>query len=432
MQIKSENLPKNEAKMQIKLSLEETAVFEERTAQSISASIKIPGFRKGKAPIDVVKKEVGEEKFYALLFENFIPKIYTDAIKEEGHTPVSRPKIKIEKEFPIEIEATFATVPDVNVSKLDKIKIKAPKIKIEKNDVDETLEHILKKNAEFKEVDRKAKKGDRLEIDFEGLDEEGKVLPGTKSENHPIVIGEGGFIPGFEENLDGLSKDDEKEFTVKFPKDYHAEHFQNKKVKFKVKVHKVEEVVMPELDDKLIEKVTGKKQSKEEFLKQLEHDLEHQQVHTAKSKQEEELFQEFLKKCKFEVSDILIDEEVEQLTKDLQRESMMRGVDFETYKKMIEEKEGKKIEEFYREKASERVRLRFILDKLINGKKIEAEDKELEEAIKKAIENTPEDIKEKAQLYYSEGEEGYNAVRNEIILNKVFEQHIEPIEHKCN
>jgi len=431
MDIKVEKLDKNETKLIVKLNTEEQADYETQTATMLSNSVKISGFRAGKAPLEMVKNHIGEEKFTAYLLETFIPEVYAKAIKSEKLIPVSHPTVKVIKESPIEIEATFANIPDLDLAKVEKIKIKAPTIKVSKDEIKKELERIQKQHSSFKEVKRAAKKGDRVEIDFEGFDTDKKALPNTKSKNHPLVLGEGGFIPGFEENILGLSLDEKKEFEVVFPKDYHAKDFQNKKVVFKVKLNKVEEVITPKFDEEFIEKVSGKKQTKEEFEKELKAEIEHHKLHHAEAEQEEDFFKQLLEKCQFEISDLLIKEEAKLIKEDFQRESLSQGMDYTTYEKMLEAKEKKTAKEIYNDRAQDRVKLRFILDKLINDLVLDANEKEIEAQAKERLEATPEIHREKAGEYYQKGNSGYNAIRNEIILNKLYDKYIERTPHSC-
>lgn len=431
MDIKIEKLPKSETKVTITLTKDENLKYEQKTASKLSESIKIPGFRQGKAPVEVVRQELGDERFVAYMLETAIPQIYTEAIQREKLIPISRPNVNILADNPISIEAVFASIPEVDVAGTDKIKIKAPTIKVDKKELEERLEHFKKMNATHKAVERAAKKGDRVEIDFEGFDQKGNPIPNTKSEHHPIVIGSKAFIPGFEDELVGLKAGDEKEFTITFPKDYHAAELKAAKVKFKVKAHQVEEVKEAELNEELIEKLSGKKQSLEDFKKMIEHEIEHQKMHEARSQQEEDFFTTLLKACKFEVSDILVEEETKLMLEDIKRDTMMRGMNFDDYQKAVEEKEGKKLEEIYAEKAEERVRIRFILDKLINEKKIEVTDKEIDSVIKNRLEETPKDYRDKAKEFYKKGNQGYTAVRNELVLQALLGIFIEEIEHSC-
>lgn len=431
MDIKVENLEKNQVKLTITVDADKQQEFEKRTAEALSKQVKVKGFRPGHAPVEAIKSQVGKDHFEGYLLETNLPFIYADAVKEKGIEPVSRPSVDIKSIDPITIEATVAVKPEITLKDLDKIKIKAPKIEVKKKEIDETLGHITKQHTEFKEVDRKAKKGDKVEIDFEGRDKNDQEIPGAKSENHPIVLGDGLFIPGFEDNLIGLKKDDEHEFEVTFPKDYHEKSLQNAPVKFKVKVKKIEEAHTPVIDDAFAAKLLGDGKTKKDLEDTIKGDLEHQKIHQEEAKQEEELFTTLLKAAKFEVSDILIDEELELLIQDIQRDALYKGQSYEQFKSALEAKEGKTVEEFYRPKAEERVKLKFIIEQVIKDLKIEASDKEIEEAAQIQLQNAPENMKDRMKEMV-ESENGKMQLKNQIILDKIFEHFIERNDHDCD
>jgi trigger factor len=431
MDVKIEKLPKSEVKLTITVDQKKQAELEKKAAAELSKQMKVKGFREGTAPVDIVIKSVGKEKFTAYLLDLALPEVYMEAIKRENLIPMSRPQVEIKEDNPIQFEAKVAVKPEVEFKDLDKVKIKAAKIEVSKKDIQEALDHLKKMHKDFKEVERKAKKGDRVEINFEGRDAEGKDIEGAKSENHPIVIGEGMFIPGFEENLEGMSKDEEKEFTVTFPKDYHEKRLQNAPVTFKVKVTKIEEAKESKVDDAFAEKILGEKKTAKNLEDKIKHEIEHQKIHEAEAKQDDELFAEFLKKAKVEVSDILIEEELELLITDIKRDALNKGQSFEEFQKALEEKEGKTLKEIYRDRAEERVKLRFIIDHIITLKDIKVSEKEVEEGIKEEIEKAPPYLLERVKGFY-DSPEGKRTMENQLTIKHIMGMFIERADHKCD
>ncbi len=429
MDIKVENLPKNEVRITVKIDDKRQKEIENTTAQALSEQVKVKGFREGHATAKAIKAQVGEEQFVAYMLENNIALIYSDAVTEKGIEPISRPNVEIKGDNPVEFTATFAVMPEVKIKDLDKIKVKAPKIKVDKKEIKEAIEQLTKSHTEYKTVDRKAKKGDKVEIDFEGFDEGGAAIEGAASKNHPVIVGEGMFIPGFEENLEGVKKDDEIEFTVKFPKDYHQESLQSKPITFKVKILGIEEPNAPEVDEAFIEKLTGQKKTKDEFMHEVEHELEHKKIHDEQRKQEDSLFEMFLKKSEVEVSEILIDDELQALIQDMQRDAMYRGANFEEFKKVVEAKEGKELPEIYKPKAEERVKIRFILDEVIKQRDFKVDDKDVDAEAEKRIGDAGPSVKAQAEETFN-SEKGKMMLKNQMILDMVFKAFIEPIPHE--
>jgi trigger factor len=425
MEITVSNLPKSEVKIEVSVPASDTKVLYSASLKALGKNTKIAGFRPGKAPEDVIEKHFGKEKVFGYMLEMNLPTLYTKAIKEKELTPISRPMVDVVSEEPFVFSATFAVQPEVKIKGLDKIKIKAPEIAVTDKEMDETLDRLLSANSTMVEVDRASKKGDTVEINFEGFDADGTTIPGTKSENHPVSIGESMFIPGFEDNLIGLSKDEEKEFTVTFPEDYHVAELKSKPVLFKVKVTKVQEKQNPEIDEEFATKIFGEKMSKDDFVAKLKSELEHQKLHDQAAKQEDDLFDTLIKESEFEVSDILIEEETELLLEEMKQNITSRGLKFEDFVKLTESKEGKSINEFYKPKAEERVKIRFIIDFVIKNNKLEATEEEIAEKAQHKINHAPEGVQDQVKEYYKSGKPGHSAIRNQVLLDKFFNEFIE-------
>lgn len=159
MNISVEKLPKSEMKVVIDLSLEETTKYLEKAAKQVSEMVKVPGFRPGQAPLEVLKKHVKEGAIEAHMLDLAIPETYTEAVKKEDLQVVSRPQVKITSDVPLKYEATVAIYPEVKISGYDKIKVKPADSKVEDKDVDAVLDDIQKRQAKYVKVDREAKKG---------------------------------------------------------------------------------------------------------------------------------------------------------------------------------------------------------------------------------------------------------------------------------
>lgn len=430
MEITVSNLPKSEVKIVIKLSDKKTEELKNITLKELAKSVNVTGFRAGHAPLDVVENQLGKDKVLAMTLDQHLPTLYADAIKKEKLTPISRPTVDIVAESPLEFSAQFAVQPEVKIKDVDKIKIKAPKIEVSKKELDEVIDRLKKSGAEFEQVSRKTKTGDRVEIDFEGFDEEEKLIPGTKSENHPVVIGDKMFIPGFEENLVGFKENDTTEFTVTFPKDYHVDTLKNKPVKFKVTIKKVEESKLPEINEEFSQKVFGEPLDEKAFHTKLKFELEHQKIHDSEAQQEDELFNTLIKNSDFDVSDILTEEETEILLDEMKQNVEKNKLNFEDFVKMTEQREKMSINDFYKPKAEERVKIRFIIDHIIRTKKLEATPDDFKKEIAQKVKSAPAEVQGQVTTYYQEGNPGYAAIKNQILLGKFFELFIERIPHK--
>ena len=270
MDYKIKNLPKSEVEITVTVPEDKLPKYMAKAAEEISKDVKVKGFRPGHVPADVLEGHADKKLIEARAQELAIQDTYVEIVIKEKIQVVSRPKVKIEKESPLVYVVTVAILPEVKVKDHKSIKVPKKEVKVTDKDIEEVLMDLKKRATTYKDVDRAAKKGDRVEVDFEGFDENEKAHENTKSTNHPLILGEQSLIPGFEEELYGLKKGEKKEFHLTFPKDYGKEDFRNKKVKFKAEMKRVEEGMEPILDESFVEKITGQKKSVDDLKKDIE------------------------------------------------------------------------------------------------------------------------------------------------------------------
>lgn len=424
MKFKQSNTKNSEIKVVVSFEDKEIQSFVEFGAKELGKTVDIKGFRKGHIPTSIIEEKYGKDLLLEFALEKKLNKIYQDVITENKISPLSQPNVEFTSKDPVEITFTVAVKPEIDLKPLDKVKIKKQTAKVTKKDVEEEISHMLIRVAQFDEVTRKAKKGDRVTIDFEGFDKDGKAIPNTKSENHPVVIGDNMFIPGFEENIEGLKKDDTNEFEVTFPKDYHAKELQAAKVTFKIKVNKVENKTIPELTEETIEKISYKKQSKADFEKEVETKLTAKQEQENKKKQEEELYDQFLKNLKFNISELMIADEMQILKQELAQNLQRQGLTLDQYEKMMSEKEGKSVDETYKTQAEERARLKMIIDAIVSEKKLEITDKDVDARLKEEVDKAPKEIKDHVEKYYRDNAQALAVLKNGMLLDKLVAEYI--------
>lgn len=219
--------------------------------------VRIPGFRAGMAPLELLEKHVNQQALIDEFMEHALNELFQRAAESQKLRPVGQPDVSLKKFVPyslVEFEATFDVIGQVKLPDYKKIKLAKAKIEVTTKEVNEVIENLRKQSAERKDVDRAAKDGDEVWIDFSGKDTKGQPVAGADGKDYPLILGSNTFIPGFEANLAGVKKGDNKEFTITFPKDYGVTALQSKKVTFSVHVNKVQEVVLPKVDDAFAKK----------------------------------------------------------------------------------------------------------------------------------------------------------------------------------
>ncbi len=424
MDVTLEKLKHSEIKLTIRLKAEAMEVLEAKALKSLSEQVKIEGFRPGKAPAELVKRHVGEEAFRGQVIEMAIDDSYAEAIRKEKIRPVAYPRINILKSDPVEYEATVAVVPELKWKKDPaKIKIKIEKPKVKSEEVDQVLENIQNQFTTWKPSEKAAKMKDRLELDFVGKDPKTEeVLPGTDAQNQMVTLGENRFIPGFEEELVSLKAGDKKSFEITFPKDYHSDEFKGRKVRFEIKVHKVEEAIRPELNDELAQQVTaGNKKTLKELKEEIETEIEGQKGREEEARQDNEFLKELRECAEAEIPEALVDREIhimmERIEADLKRQNKTLE-DYEAEMKAAGKDMHKELEPL----AKDQVLTRLALETIQEENPVEVSPEELEKAIEEQVGWYPAHIREAARIRLSPGTQERESILGRLKLRKHVER----------
>ena len=383
MSVKLEKVDnKNEVKLEFTI---EAKVFEAAMKDIFVKNAKyfsIPGFRKGKAPMNIVEKYYGAQIFYEDAFNEVFGKEYPKAIEENKIDAVTRPNVDVsqmEKGKDLVFTVTVGTKPEVKLGKYKGVAVEKNEYKVTAKDVEEELKKMQEKNSRLVSVtDRAVKSGDTTVIDFEGFSD-GVAFEGGKAENHELVIGSNTFIPGFEDQVIGMKVNESKEINVKFPEEYFSKDLAGKDAMFKVTLHEIKEKELPKLDDEFAKDV-----SEFDTLADLKADLKAKQETANENKVKGEVEEAAVKAacdvCEVEITDEMIDLEVDVMFEDMERRMSYQGFKMEQYLQMI----GKTVEDFKaesRETAKTSLKTRFVLEAIYNDAKLDVTDKEVDEKV---------------------------------------------------
>lgn len=416
-------LPKSQVEFTITVPYADYIKAEKKAIEEISKEIKVDGFRSGSIPENIVREKAGPATIQSVTLEHIIPMTYANAVKEHDIQVIAHPKVDIKSHIEKEGDdfvytAVVAVMPEVKLGDYKKIKVKKEKVEVTDKELNETLEMIVNRFAEWKDADRASKMGDRVEVDFEGFDEDGKSIPNTASKNHPIVLGSKAMVPGFEEALVGLKAGDEKEFKVEFPKDYHAKEMKGRKVTFKSKVVRVEEKLTQELNEAMIEKATGQKQSVEDFKKRVSEDLEREMTQRVQSEVDNKVVQEIINITTVELPDSLIEEEIGLLKEERKQAVTRQGLTWEQYLQHIK-KTDEDFAKDHQKPAEERLKARLGVNQIIKNEKVEASEEDVEKRIQEIAGAYPDEQKSKVLEYYKKDSEAYRALKNSMSADKL-------------
>lgn len=409
MNVKVENTEnKNEVKLTFNIEAEKFEEAMKKVYVKTAKYFSIPGFRKGKAPMQLVERQYGSAIFYEDAFNELVPDIYDEAIKENKVEAVSKPSIDIvqmEKGKELIFTATVETKPEVELGKYKGIEIK----KIEYNTSDEEIEHELghmaERNARLVTVeDRPVEKGDITTIDFEGTID-GVAFEGGKAENHELEIGSNTFIAGFEDQIIGMKLEEEKDVKVKFPDDYFAKDLAGKDAVFKVKLHEIKKKELPKIDDEFAKDVS-EFDTLSELKNSIKEKLDTENANKEKYETEQEAIKVVCDNTKIDIPNGMIELEIDNMMRDMETRLSYQGLKLSQYLQMMNKTE-EDVRANFKNQAEESVKSRLVLEAIVKAENIEATPEEISDKLKelaKQYGRKEEELLENTQLneYVSE------------------------------
>ena len=382
MKTKVKNISDVKVELTISLGVEELKAAEQVALTKLAKEVKIEGFRKGKAPLEMVAAQVDQNVLGQEIIENALSKAVAEAFLKEKIQAINRPEVDVKKFVPgteLEFTATSEIMPKVELGEYKNLKVKKEKVSVSQKEVNETIDQILKNFAEKKKVKRAAKEGDEVIIDFLGK-KDGVAFDGGKAEKFPLELGSKSFIPGFEEGLIGKKAGDELSLDLKFPKDYHAKDLAGAKVVFEVKIHEVRENVLPEINEEFLSKL-GEFKTKEDFEKQIKEDLKTQKQAEADDKFKDELVKKLAEVSKVPVPEILLEDQKQSIEMDMQQNLMYSGLSLDDYLKRMGKTREEWLENDVKAVAESRVKSGLALAELSKVEKIQSSVDELDARI---------------------------------------------------
>lgn len=419
MSVQVENLEKNTAKLTIEVPAEK---FEEAVQHSYNKNkgkFNIPGFRKGKAPFNMIKKMYGVGVFYEDAVDEVIDASYPDAAKESGLEIVSRPTISIE-----EIEegkafvytAVVAVKPEVTLGEYKGVEVQKTKSEVTEEDIETEIKRAREKNSRLITVeDRGIEDGDQVTIDFDGS-VDGKRFEGGKAEDYPLTIGSHTFIDNFEEQLIGKTTGEECEVNVTFPAEYHVEELKNKPAVFKVKVKEIQRKELPEANDDFASEVSDF-DTMEEYKKDLTEKLQAEKIEAAKTADENKVVDKVIENATMEIPDQMVEEQVNGMVNDYARRLESQGISFKQYVE-ITGMTAEKIGEQMKPQAIKRIQTRLVLEAVVKAENITADDAAVEEQFDKMAEDFKMD---KEQIKGMFGEEQMAQLKEDLAVQKAID-----------
>lgn len=392
-------------KFNIEFSAEEFKEALNKAYLANRGKFQIDGFRKGKAPRKVIESHYGHDVFWDEALNDLLENGYFDAVKEMGIEVISQPSFEspeIKNDEPVVLTGSVQVFPEIEVENYKGLEIEEVETVIGDKEVQEELERVQKNQARMEIVeDRKSEKGDTVVIDFEGS-VDGEAFSGGSAENYELKLGDGQFIPGFEEQLEGKEAGEDVDVEVVFPGDYHAEELAGKPALFKCKIHEIKKEILPEIDDELASDVSDF-ETLDEYKEDLKKKLQEKAAETDMSVMKDRVLEQLYTQNEIEVPAVMISTEIENMLYDMDRSLAAQGLGLKQYTEWT----GQTIDELREQskpEAEKRIRTRILLKNVIRMENLEVEEEEIRELMEDFGKQYGMDVEQVKEMAGSETE----------------------------
>jgi len=407
----------------VTLEAKDLAHTKPQTLARLSTKLKVPGFRPGKVPAHLAEKHLDPNMLSVELAEDAINHFLVEVFEAEKLQPLDRPKVELGKYVPneqLEFTAEVEVLPEIKLGDYKKLAVKKSAIKIAAKDIEEVLERMRTGMAEKQPVERAAKNGDEVTIDFAGT-QDGKPVAGASGKDYPLILGSGTFIPGFEEGLVGKKAGDTFDLPLTFPEDYGHKPLAGAKVTFAVTVTAVKEVVLPELTDEFAAKC-GPFKTVEELRADIKRELTDQKEREADEKLKDELIEQLVKASTIPTPEILVTDQLASLERDFIQNLLYRGITLDQYLSEQKQTKDEWRQKELREQAIRRVQVGLALAELSKLEKVAVSMEELNERLNVMLQQYGHDAKLREQFNTPEARRD---VANRLITEKTINRLVE-------
>lgn len=414
-----EKIEKNTGVLQVEVEAEKVLEALDKAFKKVVKQVNVPGFRKGKVPRQIFETRFGVESLYNDAIDILLPETYAEGIKETGIEPVDRPEIDIEqfeKGKPFIFKAKLTVKPEVELGEYKGLNIPEKDFSVKEEDIEEELKRLQNRHAELIIAEDEVIQGDTAVIDFEGFID-GVAFEGGKAERHSLEIGSGSFIPGFEDQIIGMKKEEEKDIVVTFPENYHSEQLAGKPATFKVKLHEVKRKKLPELNDEFAKDVDF--ETLDELKEDIKKKLEERSENEKKQYLKDSIIEKAVENANVDIPSAMVDQEVERMLKEFEQQLTYQGMNLDLYYQFSGTDENGLKEQFQKD-AQTRVKTNLVLEKIANKENVEASEEEIDEEIKRFADLYKRDVEEIRSLFNSR-DYGLDGLKDDIQIRKTID-----------
>ena len=381
--ISCEKLEKSMVELQFSIDAETFKAAVNNAFKREGKKYAIPGFRKGKAPRQMIEKMYGSDIFHYDAVNDLFPEAYEAAVKEAKIDVVGRPDpevVSMSEADGVVLKVKVAVKPEVELGEYAGLTVTKEAKNVNEADVDAEVKRMQDRNGRLLTREGAAENGDTVDIDFEGF-VDGKAFEGGKAEHYSLVLGSGSFIPGFEDQVVGHSAGEEFDVNVKFPEEYGAAELAGKDATFKIKLHEVKYKELPALDDDFAKDVS-EYDTLDELKDSIRNNIKTNLDKQAEQKVENDLMDQVIANMKADIPDAMVDSRIDELVQDFEYRISQQGLKLADYLKYM----GMNIEQFraqFKEQADKQVKMRLAMEAIVAKEGITASDEEFEEEVKR-------------------------------------------------
>ncbi len=400
----------------VEIPAEQIEAGKEKAFKKNGKRITVPGFRKGKAPRKLIEKLYGEGVFFEDALNVCYPEAFEAAVKEAGIEPIAPANVEIKEvtdDGAVIIVCKAPVAPEVTIGEYKGIEAERSEVKVMAADVKAELERMAQRFARTETVERAAKKNDTVTIDFEGFID-GVAFEGGKGENHPLKLGSGSFIPGFEEQLIGTKAGQEKDVTVTFPEDYHAEELAGKEAVFKCKIHEVQQTITPAIDDEFAKDVSETAENLADLKKEVKERLVKAKNEEADNEFTQNIINKLVDGMQADIPDVMIEQQVDSIIRDFGYRLQMQGMNIDGYIKATG-MDANSFRAMFHQQAENQVKGRLALQKVAELENIQISDEDMESEIASLAEQYNMDVKRVKEIMPAE------AMREDMKIDRAVE-----------
>lgn len=399
-----EKIEKNTGVLEVEVDVEQVNAALDKAFKKIVHRVNVPGFRKGKVPRPIFEAKFGVESLYQDAINELLPDAYAKAVEQTGIEPVDQPEIEFDsfaKGEPFVFKAKVTVKPEVALGEYKGLEVTEKSTEVTDEELQEELKRLQERHAELIVLEEgTAEPGDIAVIDYEGF-VDGEAFEGGKAEKHSLELGSGTFIPGFEDQVVGMAKGEEKDVNVTFPEEYHAEHLAGKEAVFKVKLHDIKRKNLPELDDEFAKDVS-EFDTLEEFKEDLKKRLTEQKERERDLALESDVIEKAAANAEVDIPQAMIETEIDRMVREFENRLRMQGMNLELYYQFSGQDEAA-LREQMKEEAEKRVRSSLVLEAIANAEDVKVSDEDINEELESMSKMYRQSVEELREIIEKNG-----------------------------